>query len=78
MPIFNMTIKSADDKAKENIEVTGLEIKDLTTIKLKKKFDHTKNKEFFLTETGNHTIHRILGDKTFCRIKTKNFQGGKG
>ena len=68
MPIFNVTIESSDDKAKEDIEVTGLEMKDLTTIKrpdlrkLKKRFDQTKDKEFYLMETGNHTIHIILGD----------------
>ena len=84
MPIFNVIIESLDDKAKEDIEVTGLEMKDLTTIKrpdlrkLKKRFDHTKDKEFYLTETGNHTIHIILGDKTFCKIKTESvFKGEK-
>ena len=77
MPIFNVTIESLDDKAKEDIEVTGLEMKGLTTIKrpdlrkLKKRFDHTKDKVFYMKETGNHTIHIILGDKTFCRIKTE-------
>ena len=31
-----------------------------------------------MTETGNHTIHIILGDKTFCRIKTESvFKGEK-
>ena len=75
-PIFNVTVKLSDDKAKEDIEVKGLKMKDLTTIKrpdlrkLKKRFDHTKDKVFYLTETGNHTIHIILDDKTFCRIKT--------
>ena len=63
MPIFNVTIESLDHKAKEDIEVTGLEMKD---------------KESYLTETGNHTIHIILGDKTFCRIKTESvFKGEK-
>ena len=33
MHIFNATIESLDDKAKENIEDTGFEMKDLTTIK---------------------------------------------
>ena len=33
MPIFNVTIESLNDKAKEDIEVTGLKMKDLTTIK---------------------------------------------
>ena len=84
IPVFNVTIESLDDKAKQDIEVTGLEMKDLTTKKrpdlrkLKKRFDHTKDKEFYLTETGNHTIHTILGDKTFCRIKTESvFKGEK-
>ena len=84
IPIFNVTTESSADKAKEDIEVTGLEVKDLTTIKrpdlrkLKKRFDHTKDKEFYLTETGNHIIHIILGNKTFCRIKTESvFKGEK-
>ena len=84
MPIFSVTIESLDDKAKEDIEVTGLEMKDVTTIKrpdlrkLNKWFDHTNDKEFYLTETGNNTIHIILGEKTFCRIKRESvFKGEK-
>ena len=83
MPSFNGTIESSADKTKEGIEVTGLEMKDLATIKrpdlrkLKKRFDHTKDKEFYLTETGNHTKHIILGNKTFCRIKTEMFSRKK-
>ena len=31
-----------------------------------------------MTETGNHIIHIILGDKAFCRIKTESvFKGEK-
>ena len=44
MPIFNGTIESLDDKAKEDIEVTGLEMKDLTTIKRPDRFEKIKEK----------------------------------
>ena len=83
MPIFNVIIESSDDKAKEDIEATWLEMKDLTTIKrpdlrkLMTSFDHTKDKEFYLTKAGNHTIHIIVGDKTFCRIETESVFKGK-
>ena len=81
MPVFNVPKESVDDKAKKNIEVTSLEIKDLTTSpdlrKLKKKFHHTKDKEFYLTDTGDPTIYIILGDKTFCRIKTESIFTGE-
>ena len=50
MPIFNVTIESLDKKAREAIEIAGVEINDFTTIRrpdlrrLKQKFAHTKDK----------------------------------
>ena len=50
MPIFNVTVESPDDKAEEDIEVTGLEIKDLTTIK-KAWFEKIEKKGFITKKT---------------------------
>ena len=52
MPIFNVTIES-DDKAKEDIEVTGLEMKDLTTIK---RLDLRKLKKGLITQRTKSSI----------------------
>ena len=46
MPIFNVTIESLDKKAREAIEIAGVEINDFTTIRrldvrrLKQEFAH--------------------------------------
>ena len=53
MPIFNVTIESLDDKAKEDIEVTGLEMKDLTTIK---RPDLRKLKKRLITQRTKSSI----------------------
>ncbi len=45
--------------------------------KLKNKYKHTKDKQFYLTDNGKHTIHVILGDKTICSIKTENIHKGE-
>ena len=52
MPIFNVTIES-DDKAKEDIEVTGLEMKALTTIK---RPDLRKLKKGLITQRTKSSI----------------------
>ena len=69
MPVFQMTIESLDKEAKEDIEVAGVEMHDFTTIKrpdlrkMKQQFKHTKDKEFYITASGEHKIQMIIGDK---------------
>eukprot|EP00794_Sanderia_malayensis_P011544 gene11544-12737_t len=83
MPSFNVEIESLDGKARENLEITGLEMENLTTVlrpdlrKLKTKYKHTKDKQLYLTDHGKQTIHMILGDKTFCSIKAEKIYKGE-
>ena len=63
MPIFEVTIESLDGKAQENIELTGSKLNDFTTIKrpdmnrLKREFEHTKDKRFYMNPQGSYPIH---------------------
>ena len=83
MPIFDLTIDSVDGQARERIEVTGAKMADFTTIRrpnlstLKWKYEHTKDKRFYKNTGDDYTIHLILGDSTYCRIRTEDVFKGK-
>ena len=77
MPIYEIEINALDGKARERIEVTGSKLSDFTTVnrpvisELKEKYEHMKDKTFYYTENGSCTIHLIIRDKTFCRMRTE-------
>ena len=77
MPIYEIEINALDGKARERMEVTGSKLSDFTTVnrpaisELKEKYEHMKNKTFYYTENGSCTIHLIIGDKTFSRMRTE-------
>ena len=83
MPVFNLTIESFDGSAQENIEVTGTRLSDFTTVRrpdireLKKLYAHTKDKAFYMQIGNECPIHIIIGDSTYCRIKTEEVYKGK-
>lgn len=83
MPIFDLNIDSVDGQARERIEVTGAKMADFKTMRrpdlstLKWKYEHTKDKRFYKNPGDDYTIHMILGDSTYCRIKTKYVFKGK-
>ena len=68
---------------KENIELAGSTMQDFTKIKrpdlnkLKWNYEHTKDKRFYVTTSGEYPIHMILGDSTFCKLKTEEIFKGK-
>ena len=72
-----------DGNAKEKIEVTGTRMPNFTTIKrpdmnkLKKKFDHTRDKRFYMQTDHQYPVHLIIGDNTFSRIKTEEIYKGE-
>ena len=85
MPIYKVTIESLDGTAKEDIELAGSAMQHFTTVKrsdmnkLKLSYDHTKDKRFYMTTSGEYPIHMILGDSTFCKIKSEEiFKGNDG
>ena len=75
MPIFDTHIKSLDGKSCEEVEFTGSKLADFTTVRrpdmnqLKLKYSHTQDKRFYLTSTGEHQIHLILGDGVYSRTR---------
>ena len=80
------SIESLDGNAREEIELTGYKLNDFTTVrrpdmkKLKYKYEHTKDKRFYMSPEGKYpAIHMILGDKTYCKIRTEElFKGNPG
>ena len=58
-------------------------MRDFTVIKrpnlseLKLKYDHTKDKQFYMRVDNEYPIEIILGDNTYCRIKTEEVFIGK-
>jgi len=68
MPIFDAHIKSLDGKSCEEVEFTGSKLADFTTVRrpdmnqMKWKYQSTQDKRFYMTSTGEHQIHLILGD----------------
>ena len=83
MPIYDVTINSINSKASEKIEITGSKLTDFTTIKrptlteLKEKFQQVQGKVFYRTASEEYTIHVILGDATYCKIRTEHAHKGQ-
>jgi hypothetical protein len=83
MPVFEVTINSVDGRANEDIEITGTEMPDFTTVKrptfieLKEKYEHLREKTFYRSESEEYPIHVILGDATYCKIRTEQVYKGK-
>ena len=83
MPIFEVTMTSLDGKASEKIELTGSEMPDFTTVRrpklmdLKSKYEHVADKKFYMKHGDEYQMHVILGDSTYCRIKTAEVYKGE-
>ena len=77
MPIYDVTINSIDSKVSEKIEITGSKLTNFTTIKrptlseLKEKYQHVQGKMSYRTASEEYPIHLILGDATYCKIRTE-------
>ena len=83
LPIYELIINSLDGLSSEKIEVTGVDLPDFTTVErpsikeLKEKFKHTRDKRFYTRAGNKYTIHLILGDNTYCKIRTEEVCKGK-
>ena len=61
----------------EKIEITGskladfIRIKRATLMELKAKYEHLHEKMFYRTSREEYLIHLILGDVTYCKIRTE-------
>ena len=85
LPIFEVTMTSLDGKTSEKIELTGSKLSDFTTVHrpklsdFKSKYKHTADKGFYMKQGDEYQMHVILGDSTYCRIKTEEvFKGNPG
>ena len=74
MPIFNVKLDVLDNRTSEQIEIPESEMADFTTVRrptireLKTKYEHARDKQFYMTVNEEYPIHVILGDSTYCRI----------
>ena len=74
LPIYNVKIQSVDGEQGEMVEVTGLQMQNFITIKrpnisqLKEKFQHAKDKQFYITKDNKYPIDLIIGDNLYSKI----------
>ena len=72
-----MRLDSLDHRTSEQIEITGSEMADFTIVRrltvreLKAKYEHARDKKFYMTVDEENPIHVILGDSTYCKIRTE-------
>ena len=78
-----MRLDSLDKRASEQVEITGSKMEDFTTVRkptvkeLKTKYEHTRDKQFYMTATEEYPIHVILGDSTYRKIRTEQTLKGR-
>lgn len=83
MPVYQVDIVSVDNDARENIEITGTKLSDFTSVKqpaireLKSLYQHASGKTFCHTANDEYPIHIILGDATYCKIRTEEIFKGR-
>ena len=82
LPLYQVTLKSLNGREQEKVEITGSSMADFTVVKrpkvkeLKARYQHAQNKEFYMTADDEYPIHIILGDSTYCKIRTEQvFKG---
>ena len=82
MPIFHIAMDSLDGKTRERIEVTGSKMPEFATVRrpdmneLKLKYEHARDKKFYVRSGDEYKIDIILGDSTYCKIKTEEIYKG--
>ena len=75
LPIFEVRLDSLDHRTSERVEITGSKMADFTTVKrptvkeLKTRYEHARDKQFYVTASEEYPIHVILGDRTYCKIR---------
>ena len=76
---------SLDGKTRERIEVTGSKMPEFAIVRkpdmneLKLKHEHARDKKFYVRPGDEYKIDIILGDSTYCKIKTEDtYKGNPG
>ena len=71
LPTFEVRLDSLYPRMSEQVEITGNKMTDFTTVKeLTTRYKHAQDKEFYVTASEEYHIHVILGDRTYCKIRT--------
>ena len=69
LPIFEVRLDSLGHRMSERVEITGSKMADFTTMrrpnvkKLKTRYEHARDKQFYVTASEEYPIHVILGDR---------------
>ena len=78
MPICEVRFDSLDNRTSEQVEITGSKMEDFTTVRrptvreLKTKYEHARDKQFYMTANEEYPIHVILSDNAYCKIRRKH------
>ena len=82
LPLFEVRLYSLDHRTSERVEITGSKMADFTAVRrptvkeLKTRYEHARDKQFYVTASEEYPIHVILGDRTYCKIRTdQTFKG---
>lgn len=71
LPTFEVRLDSLYHRTSEQVEITGNKMTDFATVKeLTTRYKHAQDKEFYVTASEEYHIHVILGDRTYCKIRT--------
>ena len=79
LPVYKVNLSSVNNKEIEEIEVTGANLKDFTTItrpnlkEMQTRFEHTNDKVCYMTSSGKYKIH-FIGQVLFRNPNKGNFE----
>ena len=82
MPILEVRPDFLDNRTSEQVEITGNKMEGFTTVRiptireLKTKDGHARDKQFYMAADEEYPIHVILGDSTYCKIRTEQTSKG--
>lgn len=64
-------------------KISGSKMADFATVRrtsvreLKTKYEHARDKKFYVAANEQNPIHMILGDFTYCKIRTDQTFNGR-
>lgn len=83
MSVFRIALDSLDGKTRERILITESKLPESAIVRrpnmneLKSKYEHARDKKFYVRTGDKYRIDVILGDSTYCKIKTEEIYKGK-
>lgn len=84
MPLFDVTTqfprwqnKRKGKSLEVKWQISQLSRDHATVAELKAKYSHAQDKNFYMTANEENHIHLILGDSTYCKIRTDQVYKGR-